>query len=315
MSCLWLRSLTLHRIEDISPKEHGRLIGETPKYRPSWPKPGTSVVTLNNCLSGEDGPVDPESDVSHCAVRYAREQDGIRHEPKVSLMRKPNSNGTIVSVSEYEAHRSVCSVYLPIDAGGYVYVSETEPGANVWVNGSIKVIKGVKVLLSGNCILTLNGRMGIALQVSYKCTPQARQDLTVRLNSKRKIVSDIDVQRIRDDARKSFVAESTCSVCHEVIVRAVSGDGCTHKYCDQCIRKCQHVAESLYILCPQCRDRTIKWFHDPNMDAMIWAGALDGKFKGDLAKTYLQRRAEFGEGVATHDERMCVLDIRYKTGE
>ena len=295
------------------------------------------------CLSTEDCPVDIESEILPGLVRYAREQDGTRQEPMVSLMKYANIDvrvagedgtsieyanleGKIVSVSEYEAYRSVCSggvyrsvcsVHLPINGRGYVYVFKTEPSTNVWVNG-FKVTPGVKHPLLSGCILSLNGRTGVALQAFniYPLGARPPSDTTAaRLNSKRKIMSDIDVQRIRDEARKSFVAESTCSVCHEVIVRAVSGDGCTHKYCDQCIRKCQHVAESLYILCPQCRVRTIKWFHDPNMDAMIWAGALDGKFKGDLAKTYLQRRAEFGEGVATHDERMCVLDIRYKTGE
>ena len=309
-------SLALHLIGAIgSEGEYDRLLRQSKgNILPIRLDEEGPVATMKNCFPHQDDPVDVN--VANGVVRYATMGDGSRQDAMVSLATSASGENVTVSLTPYQQYRSLCCVYLS-PTGGYVKVSKTEPGANVWINGCQISSDGNYPIVSG-CILSLKGKIGLALQVVIRHPLRetiATQDtpfvpnMNDEVNNKRRKVSAIDVRSIRDAARKSFIAESTCPVCYEVIIAALSPNVCNHKYCTKCITQIQDIAGTTYIKCPICRMFVSKWIHDPFMDNMIWAGALDGKFEGDLAREYLKRREKFQDEVATKEQTMCVLNI------
>ena len=314
-----MTSLTLHLIGAIgSDKEYDNLLRRSKGVMlpGRLDQKGPVVATIRNCFSHQDDPVDVGVDDG--VVRYATMERGIRSDAMVSLATSASGERVTVSSTTYQRYRSACSVYLSPTGGGYVRVSQTEPGANVWINGCrIWRVDGNLHIESGS-ILSLEGKIGLALQVTIR--HPLRGTTAIHLapfattmkdegNTKKRKAIDIDVQSIRDAARESFIAELTCPVCHDVIVCALSSNVCNHKYCTTCVRNIQVIAGTTCIQCPMCRMFGSKWISDPCMDNMIWAGALDGKFEGDLAKTYLQRREKFMGDASTKEQTMCVLNI------
>lgn len=59
--------------------------------------------------------------------------------------------------------------------------------------------------------------------------------------------------------------------------------------------------------CPTCKSEICGFSRNRALDGMIWAAALTGTFERDDAVHYLNRREQAEAGVATEEEKECVL--------
>jgi len=117
-------------------------------------------------------------------------------------------------------------------------------------------------------------------------------------------------------ARKLMRMESECPLCLDILVKTVSLHPCGHCFCGDCAEKhlkatssTTAIAEALSkkLECPTCMSEICGFSRNRAIDGMIWAAALKGTFEREDAMQYLNRREQAGAGVATQEEKECVL--------
>lgn len=131
---------------------------------------------------------------------------------------------------------------------------------------------------------------------------------------------------VEQHAHKLIRKESECPLCLEILVKTVSLHPCGHSFCGDCAEKHLKttsstattiaVAEALSkkTECPTCMSEICGFSRNRALDAMIWAAALTGTFEREDAMHYLNRREQAGAGVATQEEKECVLGRSDKGG-